>query len=83
MHEEAVRDVLRAHAKLAGDAATLDYNGDLYDAGLTSLTTVNVMLALEERFDVEFEDRMLTRRTFQSIASLCETIGELLATRDG
>jgi len=44
------------------------------------LTTVNLMLALEEHFNVEFLDRMLGRRTFGSIRSLSEAIGELLRT---
>ena len=82
MNDDAVRAVLKGHAKLSGDVATLSPDSDLYDAGLTSLTTVNVMLALEDHFDVEFEDRMLARKTFQSIASLCEAIEDLLAKKN-
>jgi hypothetical protein len=41
-------------------------------------STVNLMLALEEAFDVEFVDRMLKRRTFQSIRSLSDAVAELL-----
>ena len=37
----------------------------------------NLMLALEEHFDVEFSDRMLGRKTFSSIRSLAEAIEEL------
>ena len=77
MHSEAIRDIVAAHARLRADVSTLDDDSDLYEAGLTSLSTVNLMLALEERFDVEFTDRMLKRRTFQSIRSLSEAIGEL------
>ncbi|MCB1692030.1 MAG: acyl carrier protein, partial [Pseudomonadales bacterium] len=50
---------------------------DLYDVGLTSLTTVNLMLALEDHFDVEFDDDMLSRETFQSISSLASAITSL------
>jgi acyl carrier protein len=50
---------------------------DLYDAGMTSHASVNVMLALEEGFDVEFPDRMLTRSVFASIGSICAAIGQL------
>jgi acyl carrier protein len=38
---------------------------------------VNLMLALEEHFNVEFLDRMLGRKTFGSIRALSEAIGEL------
>ena len=78
MHSQAIRDIVAAHGRLHVDVATLDDDADLYEAGLTSLSTVNLMLALEEHFDVEFLDRMLKRRTFQSIASLSAAISELL-----
>ena len=52
-------------------------DADLYEAGLTSLSTVNLMLALEEHFDVEFSDRMLGRKTFSSISALDQAIREL------
>lgn len=35
------------------------------------------MLALEERFEIEFPDRMLTREVFQSIGSIRGAIDEL------
>jgi|SRR5687768_79427 acyl carrier protein len=80
MYSDQIREVVAAHGRLQVDVATLDDDADLYEAGLTSLSTVNLMLALEERFDVEFLDRMLKRRTFQSIATLEEAIAELLGT---
>jgi acyl carrier protein len=77
MHSDIIREIVAEHARLRVDVASLDDDADLYEAGLTSLSTVNLMLALEERFDVEFLDRMLRRRTFQSIGSLAEAIAEL------
>ena len=56
----------------------LSDDSDLYEAGLTSLSTVNLMLALEEHFDVEFSDKMLGRKTFASIGSLSNAITELV-----
>ena len=76
-HEAAIRQLIAEHARLPVDVASLAPDADLYQAGLTSLSTVNLMLALEERFDVEFPDRMLGRKTFGSIASLHEAIDEL------
>jgi acyl carrier protein len=77
MYSAQIRDIVAAHGRLLVDVKTLDDESDLYEAGLTSLSTVNLMLALEEHFDVEFLDRMLGRKTFQSIASLSEAITEL------
>jgi len=80
MYSGEIRRIVAAHARLQADIEMLNDESDLYEAGLTSLSTVNLMLALEEHFDVEFLDRMLKRRTFQSIRALSEAIGELLGT---
>ena len=77
MYQAQIRDIVAAHGRLLVDVGTLNDDSDLYEAGLTSLSTVNLMLALEEHFDVEFLDRMLGRRTFQSIQSLSDAITEL------
>lgn len=65
------------NCQLSVNPDELANESDLYDLGLTSLTTVNLMLALEDHFDVEFEDDMLSRDTFQSISSLVAAIGSL------
>ena len=75
---EIIRTILNKHARLAVDISTLTDESDLYAAGLTSLTTVNLMLAIEDHFNVEFTDAMLGRKTFQSVQSLSEAIEELL-----
>jgi acyl carrier protein len=77
MYAQQIRTLLAAHARLLVPVDQLEDTSDLYEAGLTSLSTVNLMLALEEHFDVEFTDRMLARKTFSSIASLAAAIAEL------
>jgi acyl carrier protein len=76
-----IREVVKKHARLAVDAAGLSIDADLYDAGLTSHASVNLMLALEERFDIEFPDSMLQRRAFESLASIRAAVEQLLAER--
>ena len=76
-----IRDVLTEHGRLAKDVATLGDDGDLYQAGMTSHASVNVMLALEGAFDVEFPDAMLRRSVFESIASIRAAIEELTGGR--
>lgn len=78
MLQKDVRQILAEHSKLSVDIDQLDDDSNLYDAGLTSLTTVNVMLAIEDHFDIEFEDAMLSRATFQSIDSLVDAVETLL-----
>ena len=77
MIQKEIREIVIKHARLSSDVGTLTDHADLYAAGLTSLTTVNLMLALEDHFDIEFPDRMLVRRTFGSIQSLTEAVEAL------
>jgi len=68
--DETIRFVLAEHGRLATDPGSIDEHADLFDAGMTSHASVNVMLALEEAFDFEFPESMLKKSTFESIASI-------------
>ncbi len=76
---EDIRAILKEHGRLSVDIATLGDDADLYQAGLTSHASVNVMLALEGKFDIEFPDRMLKRGVFESLSSIRAAIEELTA----
>ncbi len=76
---DRIRDVIAQHGRLAVDIATLSDTDDLYRAGLTSHASVNLMLALEDAFDIEFPERLLRRQTFESVAAIRNAINELHA----
>lgn len=76
---DQIRSILQEHARLSVPPAELTDASDLYLAGLTSLTTVHLMLALEEHFQIEFPDAMLGRKTFESIQSIAEAVSALRA----
>jgi acyl carrier protein len=76
---EAVRGILRDQIGLPTDVDTLSEDSDLFRAGLTSHASVNLMLALEAAFDIEFPDEMLKRSTFETVASICEAVANLQA----
>ena len=44
---------------------------------MTSHASVNVMLALEDAFDVEFPDEMLTRSVFESVYAMATALSTL------
>lgn len=75
--KDKIREVLRQHGRLSTDVTVLPDDGDLYEAGMTSHASVNVMLALEGEFDIEFPDRMLKRAVFQSVSAIHAAIEEL------
>jgi acyl carrier protein len=72
-----IRDVLTQQGRLPVDPSTLEAGDDLFEAGMSSHASVNVMLALEDRFDIEFPDSMLTRRAFSSIGAIAEAVSQL------
>jgi acyl carrier protein len=76
--DDRIRAVLDAHAKLRSPAADLTDAADLYAAGMTSHASVNVMLALEDAFDIEFPDELLTKHTFCTVQTIREALTGLM-----
>jgi len=79
MTVDRIREVVAEHGRLAVDITALSDGDDLYRAGLTSHASVNLMLALEDEFDIEFPEQMLRRQTFESVASIQEAVEQLHA----
>jgi acyl carrier protein len=65
-----IKKVLTDHGRLSVEAAALQDDADLYQAGLTSHASVSIMLALEGEFEIEFPDQMLSRGVFGSVAAI-------------
>lgn len=74
---DQIRTVLNKHGRLPVDVDTLADSDDLYTAGLTSHACVNVMLALEDEFNLEFPDELLRKSTFASVASIRDALTKL------
>ena len=68
--DETIRGVLEEHGRLPVEVKSLSDTEDLYESGLTSHASVNVMLALEDAFDLEFPDSLLRKSTFESVAAI-------------
>lgn len=75
---DRIRKILSEHGKLTTPVDQLADGQSLYTVGLTSHSSVNVMLALEDEFDVEFPESLLKRSTFNSIGQLDEALGSIL-----
>jgi acyl carrier protein len=76
MLNDQIRELIAAHANLAVDVASLDDDQSLYEAGMTSHSTVSLMLALEAAFDIEFPEAMLKRGIFESVTSIARALAE-------
>jgi acyl carrier protein len=75
--KEKIRRAIADHARIPTDISAISDDADLYQAGMTSQASVNVMLALEDAFDIEFPDRMLKRSVFESVDAIASALTEL------
>ncbi len=76
---EDIRAILASSGRLAVPVGTLDDDADLFAAGLDSLAIVNVLMSIEEMFDIEFPEHLLSRKSFSSIGNLSRAVAELRA----
>ena len=77
MHNQ-IREVLAAHGRMAADPHEVDDHADLYELGLTSHASVDVMLALEDEFDIEFPEEVLKKSTFASVHNIAQVVEGLV-----
>lgn len=73
-----IRDILGTNEAFARRADQLSEDDSLFDLGLDSFGSVQLMLALEERFNVEFPDDLLNRKSFSTIRSISEAVSTLI-----
>jgi len=76
--QDRIRDVLAAHGQMEVDPRKVDDQADLYELGLTSLASVNVMLALEDAFDIEFPEEVVKKSTFASVRNIEQVVEGLV-----
>ncbi|MBN9668750.1 acyl carrier protein [Roseibium aggregatum] len=76
--KETIRNLLAKHGNLPVAVETVADGADLYDAGLSSFASVQVMLALEEEFDIEFPEHLLNRKSFSSVDAIDAALTEIL-----
>ncbi|NMD54108.1 MULTISPECIES: acyl carrier protein [Tsukamurella] len=68
--EDAIRSIVAAHGRLTRPIAEIAGGDDLFALGLTSHAAVNVMLAIEDRFTIEFPDASMSKNTFSTLDSI-------------
>ncbi len=79
---ETIRELLTRVGGLPVAVTELEDGADLYAAGLSSFASVQLMLGLEEAFDIEFPDNLLNRKSFASIAAIEQTVSHILKARE-
>ncbi|HBF28574.1 acyl carrier protein [Rhizobium sp.] len=75
---DTIRTILGKVGGLSVASADIATDADLYGLGLTSFASVQLMLAIEEAFDIEFPDHLLNRKSFASIDAIERTVDEIV-----
>ncbi len=75
--QDEIRSILAESGRLAVSVDSLSDDADLFAAGLDSLAIVNVLMSIEEKFDIELPDEFLTRRSFANITTIKQVIADL------
>lgn len=74
---EQIRQILAESGRLAVPVENLAEDADLFAAGLDSLAIVNVLMSIEEQFEIELPDELLSRRSFSTIATITRVVSDL------
>ncbi|MBE7204804.1 MAG: acyl carrier protein [Parafilimonas terrae] len=81
VHAEEIRTILARHGTLASTIGQISDDASLFDNGLDSFGAVQVMMDLEEHFEIEFPEHMLNRDTFSTVRSIRNFVSEQLARK--
>jgi len=79
---ETIRNLLTKLGGLPVAVDSLADDADLYAAGLSSFASVQLMLGIEEAFDIEFPDNLLNRKSFASIAAIEKTVAAIIEAQE-
>jgi len=80
--KDKIRELLGKLGGLPVAVDTLADGADLYAAGLSSFASVQLMLGIEDAFDIEFPDHLLNRKSFASIDAIADTVSAIVEGRE-
>ncbi|HEY8334861.1 MAG TPA: acyl carrier protein [Tardiphaga sp.] len=78
---DRVRSIVGSMNLLPVSIDGLSDQDNLFDAGMTSFGSVQLMLAIEEEFDIEFPNSLLTRKTFATFGGLISAVDQLVSEK--
>lgn len=75
---ETIRELLTKFGGFPGPVSEISDDADLYSAGLSSFASVQLMLGIEDKFDIEFSDQYLNRKSFANIKAIEAAVSQIL-----
>lgn len=83
MWDDQFEELLRPYLPSLKPGETLSADDRLQDLGLDSMSTVNLLIDVEQTYDVSFPDEDLGAETFATARSLWTTLSALLPHHSG
>lgn len=74
-------DLLRSNCRFAGDRAEIDPDVPLSVLGADSLAVVELIVGIEDAFDLSIPMELLTPQVFATPGTIWETVGMLISER--
>jgi len=65
-NQEKLLAIIKRHLPLGSDTNTLDMSTNLLKMGLDSMATIDLMMDIEQGFEIELPDEALTASAFET-----------------
>lgn len=75
MHQK-IAELIAAYSGLS-PGTPISVDTDLFQAGMESFAAVQLMMAIEEAFAVQFPDAMMNRATFRTPGAIAAAVARL------
>ena len=70
--------LVRRHLRFLKSEASLDGEANLGDLGLDSMASIELLVEIEDHFNVQIPEELLAEDTFQSFNTLAELLAKVL-----
>ena len=71
-------DLVKKYLKYWDKETNIDFDMNLKDLGLDSIASIQLLIEIEDEFDIEITDEYLTDNTFSTISSLRKVVEEIM-----
>ncbi len=79
MYNERIIDVLSRSIPLLKEPSEVNFEEDLFQIGLDSLTIIDLVVGLEAEFDIKINDDQLKAEAFKNVNSINEFILSMIS----
>lgn len=77
-----IKDVIIQNIELELPLDQINYDTDLLEIGLTSISFIRLLVLLEDKFDIEVDDSELDYENFSNINNLANMIQKMIDKKD-